>query len=577
MAFDEEMLAGGITESYDAGTRAYKQVLAVRNALLVTTNAGQVTTFDAEFRAMWGFDSLAGMQDLPESMRQRAALWARLNLLRRRAIFDSVPLPAADPYFFALYMESFQSIDERLMWAVATATERWYATAVRAVDEGDLDAFLAETGILPYGVEGGLIDGTKKDQWELAIALIRIFDTDYDDITDADEFKIDLDTARTLTRHRSRGYQTHLKLMGWFAEGLQTVLLADQRSAFNAFSQQNWGATAVAPLVAEMVELFRKVQTLGAAAAGFPHDLLLLNAELVAHGYAPEVFFQLIDSLPGDPAPGPGAVWVEFPENVANQKTLECSLMVHVPAGVSITDVNLRLRHEDANALMTRYANADGATPGPDVDQFLVNNLDVNGVGVTELIAHIEAGLDGGSEGEVFELGTFDLHYGTIGELETAIAPRPYQVFPELLYVDAGRVLKTATLTMGSHTIQAGNTVELPIADSPGEYTVLVADTDFSIGANEAETVANLIAAIDALDGYAAEEGATSDELVVTKFFPTGESDIRLTGTEIIADFGGDSFSFSTASGASVAGAFFGRGFRMLAGLKNDGGRNYRF
>ena len=433
MAFETQYLAGGLIEHMDDGTLAYKRVLAIRASVLATTDGAHLIAFDAAFEAQFGFTELSGMQAHQGRVQERIVMWARMNLIEQRADFNAVALPAyaAEKYFYTYYQAQWLTLDERMLWTIVAWTERWAAIELRAVLAATIDNLLENSRVLQFGLEGAIT--APSHQVKIAISLIRIAGTGYDAIAGAanDQFQFNVDDVAT--RMRDRNYITHLHVMGWYAEALQTILLADTRSAFNAVTQTDWGDESVDKLNTEMVALFQRLGTMAGTSPAIYHDLLVAQAEMTAHGYIPEALFQIVSHLPGESGIGvPGAIWVEFPANQANAKTLACSLKVFVPEGVTLTDLEFELVHDYANALFTRYANADNTAVGAGVTTFTVANVDVLGIGQTQFVMNSAGGLLGGVGGTVFELGTFDLHYLTIGSPNVELSPRPYWMNPQV-------------------------------------------------------------------------------------------------------------------------------------------------
>lgn len=553
MAFDTSILAGGLVE-IDPGVIHYRRVLAIRESVEITIDGTAKTAFDNAFTALFGFDGLAGMQAHARPQQERIALWARMKLLELRAIEDGgVEVdPAGSGFeggdlFYKHYEDQWMFLDDQLLWQVVLATEAWYALTVRGVS----DSGLADLVNQVLGGSGSLVDTNSFDpihgfgvpvaQLQKAVSLVRLFETDYEDaipqdVLEMEDHLLDLDNPQIFLRMTDANYVTHLHLMGWLAEGLQTVTLDDQRLAFNAFSQTDFGDTAIAPEVEEMVELFRKLATLLAASSGLRHDLLIHFAEIVAHGYAPEALFQAIDFLPGEVAPGtPGAIWIEVLDNPTNAKTVECELKVFVPAGVEFTALKVELVHKAGNPLLTRYANADGAV-ADEADHFFVSNLDENGIGKTKFEALSDSGLSGGSEGTVYTLGTFDLHYGVIGERTAAIAPRPYEMPMEKRFIEDAREFAKLEIefTDDVDTEVSFNAVILQNPDK-ASFTTLVAGTDFAGDGDANAQAAALAAAIDALDGYEAE--ATTNEVEIIALF-NDPAPVRFDGPELLNNLG---------------------------------------
>jgi hypothetical protein len=438
MAFEPQYLAGGLIEHMDDGTLAYKRVLAIRASVLATTDLAHQTAFDAAFEAQFGFTELSGMQRHPAREQERIVMWARMNLIEQRADFNAVALPAyaAEKYFYSFYQNGWLHLDERMLWTIVAWTERWAAIELRGVLAATIDNLLLNSRVLQFGLESAIT--APSHQVKVAASLIRIAGTGYDAIVNAADDQLEFNVDEVATRMRDRNYLTHLHMMGWYAEGLQTILLADERAAFNAVTQTDWGDEAVDKLNTEMVALMQRLGTMGGTSPAIYHDILIAQAEMTAHGYVPEALFQLIGYLPGESGIDvQGAIWVEFPAVQANQKTLSCSLKILVPEGVTITDLEFELVHNYANALFTRYANADNDA-AVDADTFTVANADVLGVGQTQFVMNSVAGLTGLAGGTVFELGTFDLHYLAIGSPSVELSPRPYWMDPQISLAENG-------------------------------------------------------------------------------------------------------------------------------------------
>lgn len=439
MAFEPQYLAGGLIEHMDDGTLDYKRVLAIRDSVLATTDLAHQIAFDAAFLAMFGFDTLSGMQKHPKPERERIVMWARMNLIEQRADFNAVALPAyaAEKYFYTFYSDAqWLYLDERMFWTIVAWTERWAAIELRGELPATIDDLLENSRVLQFGLEQAIT--APAHQIKVAISLIRLAGTAYETIVNAADNQLEFNVDEVATRMRDLNYIAHLHVMGWYAEALQTIVLADARSAFNAVTQTDWGDEAVDAVNTEMFDLFQRLGGMTGNSPGMRHDLIIAQAELTAHGYIPEALFQLVSYLPGETGiDTPGAIWVEFPVNQANAKTLACSLKIFVPEGVTITDLEFELLHNYANALFTRYANADNAAP-VDADTFTVANADVLGVGQTQFVMNSVAGLLGGAGGTVFELGTFDLHYLAIGSPSVELSPRPYWMDPQISLAENG-------------------------------------------------------------------------------------------------------------------------------------------
>lgn len=456
MAFETEYLAGGLLEHQDDGTLAYKRVLAIRDSVLATTDAPHLAAFEAAFLAQFGFDTLDGMKAHSAPQQERIVMWARMNLLEQRADFNAVALPAyaAEKYFYTFYQDGWLNLDERVFQTVIAWTERWAAINLRGVAPATIDNLLENSRVLQFGLEQAIT--APAHQIKIAQSLIRVADTAYETVANLADSQLEFNVDEVATRMRDRNYITHLHMMGWYAEGLQTIVLADQRNAFNAVTQTDWGDEAVDALDTEMINLFQRLGGMTGNGPGLYHDLLIAQAELTAHGYVPEVFFQIMSFLPGEAGiDSPGAIWVEFPTNVANAKTISCSLKIFVPEGVTITDLECELVHEYANALFTRYANADNAA-AVDADTFTVANADVLGVGQTQFVMNSVAGLTGAAGGTVFELGTFDLHYLAIGSPSVELSPRPYWMTPQISLAENAAVDISGEFFMKGVRFQSG-------------------------------------------------------------------------------------------------------------------------
>lgn len=433
MAFATSILAGGYLENQDAGTINYKRVLAIRESVLSTTDLAHQITFDADFLSRWGFDSLEGMQAHHRDSQDRIALWARCKLLDLRRDFAAVP-PAvypAEKYYFSFYDTDWFKLDRNLLEVVVAWTERFHAINVKGVAGATIDTLLEDSRVVQFGLENALTNPAH--QIKLAQSLIRLADENYENVPGAAAIIQDLKVDDVAQRMYSPNYITHLHMMGWYADGLASLSLADQRNAFNAYTQTDWGTEAVDAVQVEMQEMMARLFTIDGGKGGQTHELMLLQAELTAHGMIPEVLFQRIDFLPGEISEDvQGAVFVRFPGALAlqsNAKTLACALEVFVPEGVTLTTLDVQLNQVDANALFTHYA-VSGNEAIIDADTFTItDDLDA-GIGRNHFQATKAAGWVGGVGGTLHVIGTFDLGYIDLVNPAFEIAPRPYQMFP---------------------------------------------------------------------------------------------------------------------------------------------------
>lgn len=471
-------------------------------------------------------------------------MWARMNLIEQRADFGAVALPnyATEQYFFSFYEAEWLVLDERVFWTVVAWTERWHAIEIRGELAATIDDLLENSRVLQFGLEGAIT--APAHQIQIAISLIRIAGTAYEAIVDADDDQLDFNVDEVATRMRDRNYITHLHVMGWYAEGLQTILIAAQRSAFNAVTQTDWGDEAVAALNTEMVSLFQRLGTMAGTSPAMYHNMLVAQAEMTGHGYIPEALIQLLGFLPGESGIGTaGAIWIEVPVNASNGKTLACTLKVLVPEGVSIDFLDVELVHNYANALFTRYVNVD--TPvAVDMDNFFVSNFDDVGVGHTKLFGDVAASLVGGAGGTVFDIGTFNMHYLTIGTPNVELSPRPYWMDPLLVSAEEGHtptVFSTVDLTFGGFTCASGDKIILD-ETSGNPDIILEAGVDFDDGATAGSANALAAGIADAINLVALTMTALAVANVITlssiEDDGTDPADVVVLGAALNADLG---------------------------------------
>lgn len=463
MAFDTDLLVGGLTDSHDLSRMNYRRVLAIHANVLATTDAPHQTAFTTAFDALFGDSSADAFRSYGAEAQERMVEWARLDLLRQRADFAPVALPAHvdEPFFIDFHEAQWLTLDRRVVDTVIFATERWAVENLDVLAAATIRDRLEANGMPRNATE--FFQQWNRMNAKAAVALLHLMDTAYLDITDADENELNLGTIaapvrEVATRAKDLNWLAHLIVRGWYADARKTLALADARQSFNAITQTDWGDEAMDALRVEMEELF---QRLGGSSeiSNLNHRLIIGHAEMLAHGFIPSTSLQLFETTPdnGLLITQPGAIWLEpvDGEQIINATGPSFRLKIFVPEGVSVDAFSVRWNHPQGNALFTRYINL-AAAAAVDADNFAVANADDAGVGLNRVTGDKAAKWTGGAGGTVFIIGTFTFNYIAAGVTPFDISPNPYAMTPQLESITDGATDVSSNFEMKGHRIMSG-------------------------------------------------------------------------------------------------------------------------
>lgn len=463
MAFDTDLLVGGLTDGHDLSRLNYRRLLAIHANVLATTDVAHQNAFTAAFEALFGDSGADTFRGYGDEEQERMVEWARLDLLRQRADFASEPLPAHvdEPFFIDFHEAQWLTLDRRTVDTVIFATERWGVENLESVAAATIRDRMEANGMPRNGTE--FFQQWNRMNSKAAVALLRLLSTAYLDITDADEHELDLGIIATpvrevATRAKDRNWLTHLIVRAWYADARKTIALATARQSFNAITQTDWGDQAMDAVKAEMEELFERLGG-SSGISNLNHRLITGHAEMLAHGFIPSASLQLFETTPdnGLEITQPGAVWIEpvDPATVMNGTGPTFQLKMFVPEGVSVDDFSLRWNHPQGNALFTRYINLAAAAI-VDADTFAVANADDAGVGLNRITGDKAAKWTGGAGGTVFTIGTFTFNYIAEGVTPFDISPNPYAMTPQIESIDDGGADVSQNFELKGHRIMSG-------------------------------------------------------------------------------------------------------------------------